>query len=69
MKINSKFFKIITMVLVLLVFSMPVFADAPPTLPDDPEAVPIDGGISLLVAAGVGYAAKKKMEKANKVDK
>ncbi len=29
----------------------------------DPDAVPIDGGISLLVAAGVGYGAKKMKEK------
>ena len=25
----------------------------------DPEAVPIDGGLSLLIAAGVGYGIKK----------
>lgn len=28
----------------------------------DPDAVPIDGGISLLIAAGVGYGAKKLHE-------
>lgn len=31
-------------------------------LPDDPE-VPLDGGLSLLVAAGVGYGAKKMKER------
>jgi hypothetical protein len=25
----------------------------------DPDSAPIDGGLSLLVAAGVGYGAKK----------
>ena len=29
----------------------------------DPDTVPIDGGLSLLVAAGVGYGAKKLKEK------
>ena len=27
--------------------------------PNDPNDVPIDGGLSLLVAAGVAYGAKK----------
>jgi hypothetical protein len=27
--------------------------------PNPEEAVPLDGGLSLLVAAGVGYGAKK----------
>jgi len=29
----------------------------------DPDTVPIDGGLSLLVAAGVGYGTKKLQEK------
>jgi hypothetical protein len=28
----------------------------------DPAAVPIDGGLSILLAAGVGYAVKKGYE-------
>lgn len=31
--------------------------------PDPDPAVPLDGGISLLVAAGVGYAVKKAYDK------
>jgi len=32
----------------------------------DPDAdVPIDGGISLLIAAGVGYGIKKNKERKN----
>jgi preprotein translocase subunit SecG len=32
----------------------------------DPDNAPIDGGLSLLVAAGVGYGAKKLKEKRNR---
>ncbi|MEO6915547.1 MAG: hypothetical protein ABI151_07720 [Chitinophagaceae bacterium] len=31
--------------------------------PDPDPSVPIDGGLSLLVAAGIGYAAKKRHDK------
>jgi hypothetical protein len=52
---------------VLLIICMVLFSsvawsqDADPTLPDDPDPVnaPIDGGVSLLVAAGIAYGAKK----------
>lgn len=56
------------MVVVLLISTTAVFAqDGGPTLPDDPEGnVPIDGGLSLLVAAGVGYAVKRKKMQASK---
>jgi hypothetical protein len=39
---------------------------AQPGAPDDPDALPIDGGLSLLVAAGVGYGAKKVKENRKK---
>jgi hypothetical protein len=32
---------------------------AQPGFTDDTSDVPIDGGLSLLVAAGVGYGAKR----------
>lgn len=42
---------------------LPTLALADPTPPPEPSSVagnvPIDGGISLVVAAGLGYAAKK----------
>ena len=30
--------------------------------PDPGGSVPIDGGLTLLIAAGIGYAAKKKYD-------
>ena len=33
------------------------FAQIPP--PPDPGAIPIDGGIGFLIAAGIAYGAKK----------
>lgn len=41
--------------------AQPVPGDPPPppcTNPDDP-ACPIDGGLSMLIAAGVGYGMKR----------
>lgn len=58
-----KIFKLMMIFGVLLICATPAFADDGPTLPDDPENVPIDGGISLLVAAGIGYGAKKMRDK------
>lgn len=31
-----------------------------------PTAAPIDGGLSLLIAAGIGYASKKAYDKRKK---
>jgi len=41
-------------------------ASAQPVFDDDVNDVPVDGGLSLLVAAGVGYGAKKIREKRKK---
>jgi hypothetical protein len=43
-----------------LLMSLPVLAQLGDP-GDDPDA-PIDGGVSLLVAAGIGYGAKKVYE-------
>ena len=45
--------------LFLLTCSHAAMAQGPDDFPGDPGAVPIDGGLSLLVAAGVGYGARK----------
>lgn len=40
-----------------------VFAMAQPGLPSNPDQAPIDGGLSLLAAAGGIYAYKKLTKK------
>jgi hypothetical protein len=57
MKLN----KYIPAIILLLVMFIPSLIHAQSPAPDpggDPD-VPIDGGLSLLLAAGVGYVAKK----------
>ena len=52
-------------VLVFLVLtSTTVFAD-PPVFLQQPDQAPIDGGLSLLAAAGGAYAIKKLRDKRN----
>ena len=60
----------VTTVLVLSFSLYPQFCSAqigdPPDAPEgDPDA-PIDGGVSLLVAAGVGYGLKKANDQRKK---
>ncbi len=45
--------------LLLAALILPTLVDAQPVFDDEVNDVPIDGGLSLLVAAGIGYAAKK----------
>ncbi len=54
-------FLLIGFVLVFPLLASAQFDDVP-AVPD----APIDGGLSLLVAAGVGYGAKKLKEKRSK---
>ena len=49
-------------ILLCVLFILPTFLHAQPGF-DDVNDVPVDGGLSLLVAAGVGYGAKKLREK------
>lgn len=53
----------------ILLAAEKAFSMAPPP-PPPPAAggpqVPIDGGVSLLIAAGVGYGAKKYYDKQKK---
>jgi len=48
----------IPVLVVLVIFLVPSIAHAQVDPGGDPD-VPIDGGLSLLLAAGVGYVAKK----------
>ena len=49
----------------LVILFLPTLLHAQPGFDDEVNDVPIDGGLSLLVAAGVGYGAKK-LRKRNK---
>ena len=57
LNITSKNATLIFLLVVIILF--PCIAEAQPSFTDDVSDVPIDGGLSLLVAAGVGYGAKK----------
>jgi len=64
------FKKYITFVLLitLVLFSSDIIAQgppcgAPPCGPPPPPDTPIDGGIGILLAIGVGYAVKKIKDK------
>lgn len=50
--------KIAFLLALLLTVTISAFAQGP-GFDDDVDDVPVDGGVSLLVAAGVGYGAKK----------
>jgi hypothetical protein len=70
MKKQTQIIQILVMLIVLLT-PMILMAQGPQENPygaggGEPSSAPIDGGLSLLVAAGVGYGAKKLKEKRNK---
>lgn len=47
-------------IIILLLFAiLPIISFAQPGGDEDVLDVPLDGGISLLLVAGVGYGAKK----------
>ncbi len=59
--------------MLLMVFICTIVVEAqgipgPPGFPSDPADAPIDGGLSLLAAAGGAYAIKKLRDKRNGVD-
>jgi hypothetical protein len=58
--------KVVCLMIILLAVTNLAHADINDLT--DPDTLPVDGGLSLLVAAGVGYGAKKvkEMRKKNK---
>lgn len=67
MKLNLTTAQIFKLVLIcVIIIGLVNSAAAQPVFDDDVNDVPVDGGLSLLVAAGVGYGAKKIREKRNK---
>ena len=60
-KYSKQFWKLGCILFLSIFLSMMVLGQTPTTPSDpniDPDA-PIDGGVSLLVAAGIGYGIKK----------
>jgi len=54
--------------MLMIVLLLPVLVHAGGGVSDpgsDPDSAPIDGGLSLLIAGGVGYGVKKMREKKN----
>jgi hypothetical protein len=41
----------------------------PPGFEQDTNDVPIDGGLSILLAAGIGYGIKRKFKKEDRAEK
>jgi len=44
---------------IVLMLLLPTILLAQPGFDDDVSDVPLDGGLSLLIAAGIGYGAKR----------
>lgn len=51
--------KVLALIAFAFCMSLPLYSLAQPGGDDDVVDAPIDGGISLLVVAGIGYGAKK----------
>jgi len=75
MQRNKSFFYILTFLIWLLIVNYVHAAGPPPPPPTGgptcwppPCAIPIDGGIGFLMAAGIGYGAKKIYDSLKKAD-
>lgn len=66
MKLNIKSIINIQTVLLLIVLFSPVLLNAQPSDPGSDPDVPIDGGLSILLAAGVGYGIRELKKKKHK---
>ena len=56
---------LLTFIILLFLLFVTTVVFAQPGLPLSPSQAPIDGGLSLLAAAGGAYAIKKLREKKN----
>ncbi|HTB53337.1 MAG TPA: hypothetical protein VK718_11250 [Ferruginibacter sp.] len=61
----KKYSKAILLMSILLIGLnvLPYVSSAQVPAGQDPDSAPIDGGISLLVAAGIGYGIKKNKDR------
>jgi hypothetical protein len=52
-----------SIILYCFLFFFPLFIHAqPPSFDNDTSDVPIDGGLSILLAMGIGYGIKKNLK-------
>ncbi len=57
--------KIFIPAILIAILLLPSLIHAQPVFGDDVNDVPVDGGLSLLIAAGAGYGLKKMKAKKN----
>jgi len=66
---NKIIFSFIFLMVCLCVYLViPEMISAQPSFPDDPDQIPIDGGLALLSAAGASYAIHKFKNTRKKAD-
>lgn len=68
MKLKSLLTTVALSIVCFLMYVPSVLAQLPDDPGQDPD-IPIDGGLSLLIAAGVAYGAKKAYDKRKKEPK
>ena len=54
---KAKFLRVTGVLVIIMLIAIPAMAQD--NFPDPPDDIPVDGGITLLLAAGAGYGAKK----------
>lgn len=61
---NLKYFFVFSLIIIFLITtSLLDVAISQPSFPDDPDQIPVDGGVALMFAAGSVYAIKKIRQK------
>jgi hypothetical protein len=60
-------FKLVFLLITMLILSLPLLAQD--GFGDPGDDVPIDGGLTLLAAAGIGYGARKLRDKSKPSNK
>ncbi|GMV78572.1 MAG: hypothetical protein AMXMBFR79_17030 [Chitinophagaceae bacterium] len=61
---KTKLLRVTGVLVIIMLIAIPVMAQD--NFPEPEDDIPIDGGITLLLAAGAGYGAKKLKEKRRK---
>jgi len=63
-------FIIATLLTIIILINVESLQAQPPSPPGDPESAPVDGGLTILIAAGIGYASKriKRIQEGNGLD-